>query len=65
MVKVETQIQRGGEEFRGYWEGGRAFWNLRRQRRGRGVKMFTPPVVGHGYFLESTGHYTNLFNECF
>ena len=30
--------------------GGRTFWNFRRQT---GFKMFMPPVVGNGYFLES------------
>ena len=33
----------------GHW--GRAFWYF--QMQSRGVKMFMPPLVGCGYFLES------------
>ena len=45
---MEIRKGRGLLEFRGH--GGRAF-GISKVRGG--VKMFTPPVVGCGYFLES------------
>lgn len=38
---------------------GRAFCNFTRQGgRGGGVKMLMPPVLGYGYFLESSNKYS-------
>jgi len=42
-------LEFGSRAFGGIW--GRAFGFLK--ATGEGVKMFMPPVVGYGYFLES------------